>query len=121
MCASAHVVMQTTTFTQTCMSMCTHICSQICVCSPSLPHIHTLISHVTVTDMSSSYNEPFPAWASVHTETRQIACLSKMHEKRPQKSHMLSEVSDQWPANSIKFPSHTHPAPTQTSPQRGKG
>ena len=74
-----------------------------------------------------------PAWASVHTETRQIICLSKMHEKHPQKTHMLSEVADQRPANSIKIsfptgtPPHTppkqitHPAPTKTNPQTGKG
>ena len=56
-----------------------------------------------------------------------------MHEKHPQKTHMLSEVADQRPASSIKIsfptgtPPHTppkqitHPAPTQTSPQTGKG
>ena len=52
-----------------------------------------------------------------------------MHEKHPQKTHMLSKVADQRPANSIKIsfssgtPPHTpqkqitHPAPTKTSPQ----
>ena len=56
-----------------------------------------------------------------------------MYKKQSQKTHMLSEVADQGAANSIKFsfptgtPHHippkqiTHPAPTQTSPQRGKG
>ena len=56
-----------------------------------------------------------------------------MLEKHLQKTHMLSEVADQLPANSIKIsfptgtPLHnppkqiTHPAPTQTSPQTEKG
>ena len=43
---------------------------------------------------------------------RQIICLSKMHEKHRQKTHMLSEVADQPPANSIKKFSPT----TGTSP-----
>ena len=55
-----------------------------------------------------------------------------MHEKHPQKTHMLSKVADQRPANSIKIsfssgtPPHTpqkqitHPAPTKTSPQTWK-
>ena len=68
-----------------------------------------------------------------HMHTDMHVHLSKMYEKHPQKTHMLSEVADQQPANSIKIsfptgtPPHTppkqitHPAPTQTSPQRGKG
>ena len=54
------------------------------------------------------------------------------YEKHPQKTDMLSEVADQQSANSIKIsfptgtPPHTppkqinQPAPSQTSPQRGK-
>ena len=35
-----------------------------------------------------------------------------MHEKHPQKTHMLSEVADQQPANSIKISSPTGTPPT---------
>ena len=39
-----------------------------------------------------------------------------MHEKHPQKTHMLSEVPDQQPQNSIKisFPTCTPPTPHQS-------
>ena len=39
-----------------------------------------------------------------------------MHEKHPQKTHMLSEVADQRPANSIKisFTTGTPPTPHQS-------
>ena len=62
-----------------------------------------------------------------------IIRLSKMHEKHLQKTHMLREVADQPPANSIKIsfptgtPPHTppkqitYPVHTKTSPQTGKG
>ena len=39
-------------------------------------------------------------------------CLSKMHEKHRQKTHILNEVADQRPANSIKILSLTGTLPT---------
>ena len=72
----------------------TYMHTHMCMLSLSLSHMHALSSHVTVKDLSSSYNELFPASASVHTETRQIICFNKMYEKQPQKTHMLSEVAD---------------------------
>ena len=56
-----------------------------------------------------------------------------MHENHLQKTHILTEVADQRPAKSTKisFPTGTlphtpskqitHPAPTQTNRQTGKG
>ena len=58
---------------------CTHICTEVYVCSPSLSHMHALSSHVTLKDLSSN------------------------DEKHLQKTYMLSEVAYQRPANSINF------------------
>ena len=49
-------MMDAHTCTQACMSKWTHICTHICVCSPSISHMHALSSHVTVKYLSSSYN-----------------------------------------------------------------
>ena len=92
---------RTTACTQTRIPTYTHICTHAYACSPCLSHMHALSCHVTLKDLSSSYNQPFPTWVLVHTETRQIMCLIKMHQKPLQKTHMHAQLS--WRSTVCKF------------------